>query len=110
MAAMITDAMLNRLRLQISKMFSYAQYKIDDTWYRAELNTADVRTNGAVHVSFYIRRAKGSESPATCFQLCAADGTVLAERSEEIAFAQYMDVILYRFRFGLNVATEDDSK
>lgn len=107
MATNITDALMNGLRMHLKDRIAYGRYRIDGKWQRAELNSAEVRDNGSVHVSFYVRRADGSSSPADCFQLCAADGTVLAEKVENIAFAQYMDAILYRFRFGVNVATAE---
>ena len=106
MATIITDAMLARLRAHILDSIAYARYRIDGVWQRAEISSAEIKANGAVHLSFYIRRADGSASPADCFHLCAADGTVLAEKSENVAFAQYMEAILYRFRFGVTTITE----
>lgn len=107
MATNITENMLNGLRTHLVDMISYARYKIGDNWYRAEINSKEVRSNGSVHVTFYIQRADGTSSPATQFQICDADGAVLAEQAEEVAFVQYMEKILYRFKFGISVGTAE---
>jgi len=98
----ITAALLNGLRNRIVDMVSYGRYKIGGAWYRANLNSSQVQTNGAVHVTFYIERQSGN-TPATEFQLCDANGTVLVDRSEEVSFTQFVDKILIRFKLGVSV-------
>lgn len=98
----ITAALLNGLRNRIVDMVSYGRYKIGGAWYRANLNSSQVQTNGAVHVTFYIERQSGN-TPATEFQLCDANGAVLVDRSEEVSFAQFVDKILIRFKLGVSV-------
>jgi len=99
----INTAMLSGLRQHIVDMVSYAGYRIDGVWHRAEIDTKAVQGNGAVHVTFYVHRAEGSASPATAFRLMNADGQALAMREETIEFAQHMDAVLYRFKFGVSV-------
>jgi len=103
MATTITNTMLNGLRQHIVDMASYGRYKIGGTWYRAEIETKAVQQNGAVHVTFFIRDQAGG-TPASQFQLLNADNQLLAERAENVAFAEYMDAILYRFKFGVSVS------
>ena len=100
----ITSTMLGGLRQHIVDMVSRSRYMIDGTWHTAEINSKAVQSNGSVHVTFYVRRADGSSSPATRFQILNASGQVLAERTENVAFAQHMDAILYRFKFGVSVS------
>ena len=107
MATNITNDLLNGLRAHLVDMVAYARYRIGDTWYRSEINSKEVRANGAVHVTFYIRRADGSSSPANQFQICNASGAVLAERTEDVAFVQYMEKMLYRFKFGISIGTAE---
>lgn len=100
----ITSAMLGGLRQHIVDMVDHGRYMIDGTWRRVEINSKAVQENGSVHVTFYIRRADGSSSPATRFQLRNRSNQVLAERTETVAFVQHMDAILYRFKFGVSVS------
>ena len=104
MATTITSTMLGGLRQCIVDMVSYGRYKIGSTWYRAEINSKAVQLNGAVHVTFYIQNQGGGSTPASQFQLLDANNNLLAERTEDVAFVQYMDRILYRFKFGVSVA------
>lgn len=99
----ITSAMLDGLRRHIGTMVSYARYRIGTTWYRAEINSREVRENNSIHITFYIPIPESIDVPANRFQLCDANGNVLAERTEDVPFALHMDTILYRFKFGVSV-------
>ncbi|MBQ8088477.1 MAG: hypothetical protein IJ234_08665 [Clostridia bacterium] len=101
----IHGTMLNELRTHLAKTIAYGRYQVGGVWYRAEINSSEVQANGAVHATFYIEQRDSAASPATQFQLCNAAGAVLAERTETIAFAQYVNKILVRFKFGISVGT-----
>lgn len=104
----ITNAMLSSLRNHIVDIAAYGQYKIADTWHRGELETAEVRANGSVLVSFYVEPADAALTPATHFRLCAEDGTVLAEKEGSLPFVpNQSDAILYRFKFGVRVGEDE---
>jgi len=106
-ATTITNAMLSSLRGHIVSIAAYGQYKIADTWHRGKIETAEVRANGSVLVTFYVEPADAALTPATAFRLCAEDGTVLAEREETLAFTQNQaDAIMYRFKFGVRVGED----
>lgn len=99
----ITNSLLGGLRGHLAGMFAYGRYMVGGSWYRAEMNSSAVQANGAVHATFYIQPQAGAAVPATKFQLCAADGTVLAERTETVAFNERVEKILVRFKFGVSV-------
>lgn len=103
----ITNALLDGLRGHIVSMVSYGMYRTGGAWYRAEINSAEVRENGAVHVTFYIERKSSQASTATEFQLRNAAGAVLAERAETITFIDGMDRVLVRFKFGISVGSAE---
>lgn len=103
MATTITNTMLGGLRQHIVDMASYGRYMIDDEWERSEIVTKEVSQNNAVLISFYVHSKNGSASPATKFQLMDENNNVLAERIEELAFTEYYNTLLYRFKFGVNV-------
>lgn len=104
MAITITSTLLNGLRTYITDMAAYGRYMIDGTWHRAELNSASVQANGAVHITYYIERQSGN-LPATKFQVLDSQDQVLAERTEDVYFQQYMDRVLIRFKLGVSVGT-----
>ncbi|MBQ6960880.1 MAG: hypothetical protein IJP78_07895 [Clostridia bacterium] len=103
-ATTITNTMKNGLRQKIIDMISYGQYKIGSTWYRAEIDSKEIKSNGAVHATFYIQVPASRATPASQFRLCNSSGTVLAERTENVPFVDNLDEILYRFKFGISVA------
>lgn len=107
MAMNITSNLLNGLRTHLVDMISYARYRIGNTWYRSEINSKEVRANGSVHATFYIQRAQGTSAPAQQFQICDAQGNVLAEQTEDVPFMDEIEKILYRFKFGISVATAE---
>ena len=101
MAVTITDSLLNGLRRHIADMTAYAEYKIGGSWTRAEINSKDVLETGAVNISFYVRRS--GDDTATEFRLKDANGNVLADREETIAFITGIDALLYRFKFSVTI-------
>lgn len=103
----ITGTLLDGLRSHIVSMISHGMYRIGNTWYRAEINSAEVRENGAVHVTFYIERKSSQAAAATAFQLRNAADAVLAERVETITFVEGMDRVLIRFKFGISVGSAE---
>ena len=104
-ATTITSTMLNNLRQRVVDMVSYAQYKIGGTWYRAEINRKEIRSNGSVHISFYIPVPASIETPASQFRLFDTGGNILAERTENVPFAQNIEKILFLFKFGVSVGS-----
>lgn len=101
-ATTINANLLNGLRQHIVDMVSYGRYRIGSTWYRAEINSKAVQDNGAVHITFYVRK-QSAGSTANRFRLMSADNKVLAERVESITFVETMEEVLYRFKFGVSV-------
>ena len=100
-ATTITPAMLNGLREHVADMVAYARYRIGSTWYRAEIYSKGVQSNGAVHVAFYIQASSSVTTPANRFRLYDSNGTILAERSETVSFDVTVSRMLYRFKFGV---------
>lgn len=104
----ITSALLDEERQHIVDIASYARYRIGVTWYRAEINSKAVQSNGAVHVTFYIPTPSPITAPASAFQLCREDGAVLVEIVENVTFIQGMETVLYRFKIGVSVGEEQE--
>ena len=106
MATTISDAMLGGLRQHIVDMASYAEYQMGGSWVRAELNGKTVQRNGAVHITFYVRK-QGSAVKATAYRLKDASGNVLASKEEDIPFVTGIDAIMYRFKFSVTVGPSE---
>lgn len=105
----IDENLLNGLRQRIVDMVSYGRYRIDGTWYRAEINSKSVQVNGAVHVTFYIEAQDSARTSATAFELRSASNALLASIEESVAFIQDAEQVLYRFKFGVSVGTPSAS-
>lgn len=98
----ITNHLLNAVRQRIASVCDHGRYQENSAWYTANIYKAEIQDNGSVTVSFYVDRQDSADS-ASDFQLCDAEGNVLAEREETVAFSAGLNRILYRFRFGVAV-------
>lgn len=105
-ATTITNALLNRLRSHMAGLPAYAQYKVGNTWNRAEIQKSEVRENESIYISFICVPVDAGLTPATSFRVCAGNNDVLLERSETLAFASSADILTYRFKIGINAGEE----
>lgn len=105
----ITKTLLDELRYHLLNTVSYARYKIKSTWYRASIDTGSVRSNGTIHISFYIEAKDSVPSPATQFRLYDASGTMLVDRTETVEFTADLTRVLYQFRFEVIASGEGES-
>ena len=108
MAITIGEALLTGERQHMIDMTASGRYMIGGTWYGAEINSAAIQQNGAVHITFYARGQDTALTPATRFQLLNTAGDVLAEREETISFTSGLEEILIRFKLGLSVGTDEE--
>ena len=106
-ATTINENLLNGLRQHIVDMVSYGRYRVGSTLYRSEINSKAVQANGAVYITFYVRKPAGSTSAANRFRLMSVNNQILAERVETIAFVETLEEILYRFKFGVSVGGDN---
>lgn len=100
----IKTAMLNGIRQSIVDMVDHGRYKMGGTWYTSPIDAKGIQENGSVYAAFYVHR-QGSAASATQFQVRNASGTVLASRTETIPFTDTTGTIMYRFKFGVSVAS-----
>ena len=102
MATEIKNAMLQELRQKVADLCVYGRYKIGSTWHTTSIDSVEIQDNGAVHVGFYFYKASAADTSASQFQVCKADGTVLAERVEEVPFPDGYTPFA-RFKFGVSI-------
>ena len=104
----ISSAMLTSIRQHILSLAAYGQYMIGGTWYRGEIVSSGIQASGAVRVAFSVEPQDAVLTPATQFRLCAADGTILSSKAENLPFVQgASDALLYRFQFGVKVGENE---
>ena len=101
MAVAIQNGLLEGLRAHLLDMAGKGRYKIENTWYDAEIVNKEVGENRLCYITLLILPMAGDSSVATDFQLLSSDGTLLASEQKHVPFASGLDAV--QFRFILNV-------
>lgn len=104
----IKPALLNGLRTHLAAMAAYGQYKAGDTWYRSNIKSSMVRTNGSVEISILCKPIDIALTPATGFRILDENDNVLREDAGSMAFSSAEDEFAYRFKFGITAEQEGE--
>lgn len=96
---MLTTAALTSIRNHLKNNIAYAQYKVGSTYYRAEINEAELLNDGRISVTFTIDHTVAGNVTVTEVQLYNHNGVMWAHKAESILRQDVQEGILYRFRF-----------
>lgn len=96
---MLTNNALNSLRNHLKDNIAYARYKVGSTYYRAEIQTAEILADGRIAVTFLIDHTVSGDITVTEVQLFGRDAALWASKAESITRKDAQEGILYRFRF-----------
>lgn len=97
--AMLTSAALNSIRKHLKESIAYAQYKVGGSYYKADIQTAEVLADGRIAITFIIDHTIAGNITVTEVQLYDHNGVLWASKAESITRAAVQEGILYRFRF-----------
>lgn len=97
--AMLTSAALDSLRKHLKESIAYAQYKVGGSYYKAEIQDAEVLADGRIAITFIIDHTVAGNITVTEVQLYDHNGVLWASKPESITRAAVQEGILYRFRF-----------
>lgn len=100
---MLTDEAIFSIRNHLKSIFAFARYKNGGTYYEADIFDAEVLLDGRVAVAFMINE-EFPDTHITEVQLCGADGTILASKTENIVRSDMHEGIFYRFYFTVEEA------
>ena len=96
---MLTNSAINSMRSYLKNSIAYAEYKVNGTYYQAEIQTAEVLADGRIAVTFIIDHTVAGNITVTEVQLFDHNGTLWASKAENITRKDAQEGILYRFRF-----------
>lgn len=96
---MLSSAALNSMRNHLKNNIAYAQYKVGSTYYKADIQTAEVLADGRIAITFIIDHSVAGNITVTEVQLFDHNGTLWASKTENITRKDVQEGILYRFRF-----------
>lgn len=96
---MLTTNALNSLRNHLKNSIAYAKYKVGSTYYKAQIETAEVLADGRIAVTFIIDHTVAGNITVTEVQLYDHSGVLWASKAESITRKDAQEGILYRFRF-----------
>lgn len=97
--AMLTSAALDSIRKHLAESIAYAQYKVGSSYYKADIQTAEVLADGRIAITFIIDHTITGNITVTEVQLYDHNGVLWASKAESITRAAVQEGILYRFRF-----------
>lgn len=106
-ATVINSNLLGGLRQKVVDMADHARYREGGAWQTSPIVSKTIRENGSIQIDFYIQKMTGY-SVAERFQILDANGNVLIERQESVAFTQYVNEILYRFKLSVSAAENNE--
>lgn len=99
MMAMLTSAALDSIRRFFKDSIAYAQYKVGGSYYRAEIQDAEVLADGRIAITFIVDHTVAGDITVTEVQLYDRNGVLWVSKAESITRAAVQEGILYRFRF-----------
>ena len=94
----LTSAALEAIRRFIQEEIAYAQYKVGEERYKADIQNAEVLPDGRIEITFIIESKASVSTTVTEIQLYDRNGVLLVSKSEMITLSSMHEGILYRFR------------
>lgn len=98
---MLTSTALLSLKNHIKNSIAYAKYKVDDTYYTADISDAHIMEDERVSITFVIDHEMQGNITITEVQLYDHQDRLWASKSENITRRTVQEGILYRFAFTL---------
>lgn len=92
---------LAKERKRVKDDVSYARYKVGSTWYQADIQSAEILSDGRVEVTFTIDHTVSGNITVTGIELYDRNGTRIASRTVSITRAAATEGIKYVCRLSL---------
>lgn len=96
---MLTSNALTSLRNHLKNSIAYARYKVGSSYYKADIETAEILADGRIAITFVIDHTIAGNITVTEVQLFDHNGVLWASKAENITRQDAQEGILYRFRF-----------
>lgn len=96
---MLTSYALEYLRKKLKDIIAYAQYKVGETYHKADFSNVDILPDGRIEFAFFIGQTGAGDMTVTEIQLYDKNGALFARKAEAINLSAMHEGILYRFRF-----------
>lgn len=100
---------LARKKTQIMNEIRYAEYKVGNTWYRTDIQTAQILSDGRVEVVFVIDHTIAGNITVTGVRLYDRNGDLIGSKTTSITRADATEGISYTCRFNLFQVIANDS-
>ena len=95
----VTNAYLNSIRQTMIDKVDHAQFKIGNSYTRAEIKEKRINSNGTVTIGFNI--TVSASATITQCRLRDANGNVLATKAENISMSATANAVYYFFTFNV---------
>ena len=101
---------LLRKKTQMMNEIRYAEYKVGSTWYRTDIQTAQILADGRVEVVFVIDHTIAGSITITGVRLYDRNGELVGSKDTSITRADATEGISYTCRFRLFQVIENDDR
>ena len=96
---MLTATALTAIKNCMITNISYAQYKVGNSYHKADIRSAYIMDDGRVAITFIIDHSIAGDITVTEVQLYDHNGSLWASKAESIIRRDVQEGILYRFAF-----------
>ena len=95
------SAYLTKERTRVKNDVAYAKYKVGSTWYQADIQSAEILSDGRVEIRFTIDHTVSGNITVTGIELYDHNGTRIASKTVSITRSNATEGIMYVCRLSL---------
>ena len=99
---MLTQIAMGSFRKHIIDTIAYAQFKVGNTYYKADIKSASVISGDRISITFLIDHTLSGNMTVTEVQLYDHNGALWASKPENILRKDRQEGVLYRFAFTIS--------
>lgn len=105
----LDNAYLGRLRSRVMQEIRFAEYRVGNTWYRTDIQTKQILSDGRVEVVFVIDHTVAGNITVTGARLYDYNGDLIGSKITSITREDATEGISYTVRFRLFQAVENST-
>ena len=105
----LDSSYLERKKTQLMNEIRYATYKVGSAWYRAEIQSAQILSDGRIEVVFVIDHTVSGNITVTGVRLYDKNGALIGSKTTSITREDATEGISYTVRFRLFQVVENSS-
>ncbi|MBR1744367.1 MAG: hypothetical protein IJ733_21410 [Lachnospiraceae bacterium] len=103
--SLLTNAAIKGYQQYTKRILSYARYKIGSTYYKVNINSVNVTTNGIVEIDFLIEPTV--TGTITEVQLYDTNGELWLDKTESLSVSSVVEGFFYTVQLKISEKEDD---